>query len=154
LAEDMREALVHRRGTMGALLNCVTALEVGDSDTQAMISRPEDRYLEALMWADAAAESLFGMSGAGPVAAPARPAASADVRTRHIADQPQEPAVTPPHEDPPIAVGPDEPVIARHEGSVIVPPDPRPRGGFMARILAALFGPRGPRPGAVDRPAP
>ena len=109
LADDMREALVFRHGTMGALLNCVTALEVGDSDTQTLISRPEERYLEALMWADASAESLFGMS---------------------------------------------EPVAPRHEDPAVFPASaPPPSAGFIARILAALFGPRGPRPGAVDRAA-
>ncbi len=69
LAEDMREALVSRRGQMGQLLDCVTSLETGEGGPAiGFVSDAGDLYLEALMWANSASESLFG----GPAAAPAR----------------------------------------------------------------------------------
>jgi hypothetical protein len=76
LADDIREALVQRRGRMGQLLDCVVSLEMGEDDpVQATLPRAGELYLEALMWATSAAESLFGEPGAGPVrsAAPERP---------------------------------------------------------------------------------
>jgi c-di-GMP phosphodiesterase len=57
---DMREALISRTGEKGALLECVTALEVGDFDrAQTLVRGAGDLYLEALMWANQAAEPLF-----------------------------------------------------------------------------------------------
>jgi hypothetical protein len=54
---------------MGQLLDGVTSLEVGeDGPARSLIDRAGDLYLEALMWANSAAESLFGE----PSAAPAR----------------------------------------------------------------------------------
>jgi c-di-GMP phosphodiesterase len=57
---DMREALTSRTGEKGALLECVTALEVGDFDrAQKLVRGAGDLYLEALMWANQAAQPLF-----------------------------------------------------------------------------------------------
>ena len=54
LAEDIREALVQRRGRMGQLLDCVVALETGEDDpVLATVTHAGELYLEALMWANA-----------------------------------------------------------------------------------------------------
>jgi c-di-GMP phosphodiesterase len=67
LADDIREALVQRQGRMGQLLDCVVSLENGEDDpVLATIPRAGEVYLEALMWANSAAESLFGGAGAAP----------------------------------------------------------------------------------------
>jgi c-di-GMP phosphodiesterase len=58
LAEDIREALVQRRGPMGQLLGSVVSLENGEDD--GGVPKAGDLYLDALMWANSAAESLFG----------------------------------------------------------------------------------------------
>ncbi len=75
-AEDMREALVQRRGERGRLLNCVAALETGEYGAVAT-SVPEagDLYVESIMWANTAAESLFGEAGAAAAQAVATKAA-------------------------------------------------------------------------------
>ena len=82
----MREALVSRHGQMGQLLNCVTELEAGeDGPARGFVSDAGDIYLEALMWANGAAESLFG----GPAAssrARSAPAAATRRRPRHTAE--------------------------------------------------------------------
>ena len=57
---DMREALIHYRGEKGLLLDCVTRLEAGEFDrARTIVSRAGDLYLESLVWANGAAESLF-----------------------------------------------------------------------------------------------
>jgi len=77
LAEDMRDALVMRQGVMGELLDCVTALEAGEYEAPtAFVSTAGELYLTALIWANTAAESLFG--AAGGVAPPSGAAASAN----------------------------------------------------------------------------
>lgn len=58
LAEDIREALIQRRGPMGQLLDSVVSLENGEDD--GTVPKAGDLYLDALMWANTAAESLFG----------------------------------------------------------------------------------------------
>jgi EAL and modified HD-GYP domain-containing signal transduction protein len=61
---DIREALIHRRGEKGLLLDCVTTLETGEFDqATTIVSRAGELYLEALMWANRAAGSLFGDLG-------------------------------------------------------------------------------------------
>jgi EAL and modified HD-GYP domain-containing signal transduction protein len=58
--QEMREALVHRSGEMGALLDCVNALETGNFDrAQSLVRGAGDLYLEALVWANDAAGPLF-----------------------------------------------------------------------------------------------
>jgi EAL and modified HD-GYP domain-containing signal transduction protein len=67
LADDMREALVHRRGRMGELLNCVTSLEQGEySDARELLDSAGELYLESMIWANNAVASLFGESAAAP----------------------------------------------------------------------------------------
>jgi len=89
LAEDIREALVQRRGPMGQLLDCVVALENGEDD--GTVTKAGEVYLEALMWANSAAESLFGE----PVPARARDA-HAGAAARRPARAPAASASTPP----------------------------------------------------------
>jgi EAL and modified HD-GYP domain-containing signal transduction protein len=61
LADDIREALVQRSGRMGQLLDSVVFLDTGeDNPVLATIPHAGAHYLDALMWANSAAESLFG----------------------------------------------------------------------------------------------
>ena len=61
LPEEMRDALIAHRGEMGALLDCVTALEAGEFDrAKTIVSGASEIYTESLIWANAAADSLFG----------------------------------------------------------------------------------------------
>ena len=58
---DMREALVHHRGEKGLLLECVATLETGEFDrAKTIVSGASEIYTESLIWANAAADSLFG----------------------------------------------------------------------------------------------
>jgi EAL and modified HD-GYP domain-containing signal transduction protein len=58
--KDMREALITHRGEKGRLLECVTALETGDFDqAEAIIPPAGELYLDALGWANQAADPLF-----------------------------------------------------------------------------------------------
>jgi c-di-GMP phosphodiesterase len=84
-ADDMREALVQRRGERGRLLECVTALETAEYGlVPATVPHAGELYLEAIMWANGAAESLFGEDGASESASVkvSAPAALAAVATR------------------------------------------------------------------------
>ena len=57
---DMREALIHHRGEMGLLLDCVSSLEAGDFDrAKTIVYHAGDLYLESLVWANGAADSLL-----------------------------------------------------------------------------------------------
>ncbi|MBV9603753.1 MAG: HDOD domain-containing protein [Solirubrobacterales bacterium] len=127
LAEDMREALVSRRGPMGQLLSCVTELETGeDGPASGFVSDAGDLYLEALMWANSAAESLFGGQAAAP--ARTRTAPATRRRPRHLA----EPTSSTP---PPGAT----------DVGFVAAGVPRPRAGIFRRAWArclALFGRR------------
>lgn len=65
LAAEMRDALVSRKGKRGLLLQCVTGLETGEvSDLPQVVAGAGELYLESMMWANSAAESLF--SAAAP----------------------------------------------------------------------------------------
>jgi EAL and modified HD-GYP domain-containing signal transduction protein len=67
LADDMRDALVLRRGPKGQLLDSVTSLEAGeDEKAGALIVDAPQLYLESLIWANGAAESLFGQTEGAP----------------------------------------------------------------------------------------
>jgi EAL and modified HD-GYP domain-containing signal transduction protein len=60
---DMREALIAHAGDKGVLLDCVQALEAGDFDrAHGLIPDAGAIYLEALVWANEAANPLFGDS--------------------------------------------------------------------------------------------
>jgi EAL and modified HD-GYP domain-containing signal transduction protein len=59
--QEMREALVAHDGEQGRLLECVGALEAADFDrAQSIVANAGELYLEALVWANGAAEALFG----------------------------------------------------------------------------------------------
>ena len=61
LAPDMRDALVDHKGSKGAMLECLNALENGDFDTaEGILPTAGELYVSALAWADDAAEPLFG----------------------------------------------------------------------------------------------
>jgi c-di-GMP phosphodiesterase len=88
LADDMREALVHRRGPLGELLDAAAAREHGETGetgaaacehgamgTAATIPHADEFYLRSVIWANTAAESLFG-GAPGPASAPSREDAS------------------------------------------------------------------------------
>ena len=123
LAEDIREALVQRRGAMGRLLDCVVSLENGEDD--GTVTKAGELYLEALMWANSAAESLFGE----PVPARAREAQAAEA-ARRPARAPAESASTPP------------PLFDQEAAPIF---DAPPRLGPFARVWArvqSLFGRR------------
>ncbi len=121
LAVEMREALVARKGKRGILLDCVAALETGEiSDMPSIVERAGEIYLESLMWANSAAESLFA------AAAPAKP------------------STPPPVSHPAPALAPVAPLPALDVAADDRPPPPAPRGLF-ARVFARLFGRRGRR---------
>ena len=133
LAEDMREALVRRSGKMGQLLDCATALETGEDDpATAVVKRAGEVYLEALMWANAAAESLFGEPAPAPSRARAGRSATAPAkapaRKRALLAGPPARSMPPP--------GADEPSV---------PAVSTVKLGLFARVWArclALFGRR------------
>jgi EAL and modified HD-GYP domain-containing signal transduction protein len=133
LADDMREALVQRRGAMGRLLDCVVSLEGAEEDpVQATIPRAGELYLEALMWANTAAESLFGEPGAAPArAGEARVHAPASHPLRGAQPAASTAASTPPPAAAPLAVA-----------SV-----PATGAGFLSRIWARILGLFGRRVG-------
>ena len=126
LAEDIREALVQRAGPMGRLLDSVVSLENGEDD--GALPKAGEIYLDALMWANGVAESLFG----APAGAPARAGESrtrADASARRSTRAPAGSASTPP------------PLFDQEAAPVLQVPRPRP--GLFARVWArvlALFG--------------
>ena len=71
LADDMRDALVHRRGPLGELLNAAAAREQGESGDATFVPHADELYLRSVIWANTAAESLFG-AGPGAASAPAQ----------------------------------------------------------------------------------
>jgi c-di-GMP phosphodiesterase len=90
LADDMRDALVHRRGPLGELLNAAAAREQGESTGGTIVPHADELYLRSVIWANTAAESLFGAAPGG-ASAPAQersplpalaPAASAPITIR------------------------------------------------------------------------
>jgi c-di-GMP phosphodiesterase len=123
LAEDIRGALVQRGGPMGRLLDCVVSLENGEDD--GTVTKAGELYLEALMWANSAAESLFGE----PV-----PARTRDSHATAAARRPTRAPATFASTPPPLFDQEAAPVF-----------DPRRRVGVFARIWArvqSLFGRR------------
>ncbi|MGH2894695.1 MAG: EAL and HDOD domain-containing protein [Solirubrobacteraceae bacterium] len=98
LADDMRDALVHRRGPLGELLDAVAARERGERGGGATLPHADELYLRSVIWANTAAESLFG-------SAPSAPSAPAGER----APRP-EPAVAP---AAPITIRPDGGAVRR-----------------------------------------
>ena len=106
LADDMRDALIHRSGPMGQLLECVTALEAGDYAAASMLARTDELYLTAVIWANTAAESLFAAAGPGvpasgaPTPEPSGPAPAIAAAPAHDIDGPGPDAGAPPSPGP------------------------------------------------------
>jgi hypothetical protein len=122
LADDMRDALVLRHGPKGQLLESVTSLESGeDEKASTLILDAPALYLEALIWANGAAESLFGQTEGAP--APANGSNGNGRRSVRAATQPQS---TPP---PPSTAPPgDQPATGVHAPEA-------PASGRIARLL-------------------
>ena len=112
LADDMRDALIHRHGPMGELLDTATARETGEPGPVAALAHADELYLRSVIWANTAAESLFGEA----------PEASAPERG------PQTAPAAP--EAPAAAAPPAAPVLVSL----------RPEGGALRRIGAAFSG--------------
>jgi hypothetical protein len=117
LAAEMRDALVSRKGKRGLLLQCVFALETGEiSDLPAVVEGAGDLYLESMMWANAAAESL--LSAAAPSHAKSTP--------------------------PPVSTPAPAPAADAAPASVLPPQDqPKPgtpQQGFFGRIRDTVLG--------------
>ena len=111
LAAEMRDALVSRKGKRGLLLQCVTGLETGEvSDLPQFVEAAGELYLESMMWANSAADSLF--AAAAPKARPK----STPPPVSHLAPAPVQPV---------------------DAVSVSAPADKR---GAFARLFARLFG--------------
>jgi c-di-GMP phosphodiesterase len=65
--EDMRDALITHRGEKGRLLDCITALEIGDFErARAIVPDAGDLYLECVQWATEAADPLLAKSPQAP----------------------------------------------------------------------------------------
>ena len=145
-APDMREALAHRRGKRGQLLDCVAALETGDyASAPSVLANTGELYLESIMWANTAAESLFGDLGAAAAPVPAALSAPA----RRVAPAPERADSKAP---------PALRAVPAVSAPVLVPlPAPvAPRPGFFARLKATIsgwFGGRGPELTGLDEPA-
>ena len=118
LAAEMREALVGRKGKRGLLLECVTALETGEiSDMPSIVANAGELYLDALMWSNSAAESLFEST------APGKQAKSTPPPVSQPAPTPVAAIITPSPEPAPAAQGGTS--------------DER---GWFARVLGRCFG--------------
>jgi EAL and modified HD-GYP domain-containing signal transduction protein len=123
LADDMREALVHRRGPLGELLEAAAAREHGETGAAAAVPHADELYLRSVIWANTAAESLFG-AAPGSASVPARERGPHAERERERG----------PHPEP----GPAGDVPAAS-----APITMRPEGGPVRRFFAAvgrLFG--------------
>jgi c-di-GMP phosphodiesterase len=135
LADDMRDALVLRHGPKGQLLDSVTSLEAGeDEKASTLILDAPQLYLESLIWANGAAESLFDQSEGAPHANGSS-ATGSSANSRRSAR-----SATPPQSTPPPSTAPpsDPPGTA-------VPAPEAPRGGRIARLvqkLRRLLGPQ------------
>lgn len=128
LAEDMREALALRRGQKGQLLDCVASLETGEyAYPRTIVAGVGELYLTSLIWANTAAESLFGEPGAAP--APERVAAArpTDVRAGRMA------AVVP-------AAGVETVAVRSRQPEAAFRGDHQTSGGLVGRALAACLG--------------
>ena len=121
LATEMREALVSHRGKRGLLLECVAGLETGEvNDLPVVVEGAGELYLEAMMWANSAADSLF--NAAAPNA--------------HAKSTP--PPVSQPAPVPVAALTPaPAPVSAPIDTGHVEPEQNR---GPLARAFARLFG--------------
>jgi EAL and modified HD-GYP domain-containing signal transduction protein len=141
LADDVREALVLRQGPKGQLLECVASLEAGEYREGMSVADADELYLESLVWANTAAESLFGEGGPAPAHATATPASANGSRAVYI----PEPAGS----KPPPVIAPVPTFELSHSTlavaqldppPVALPQDPRPSEGVFARAWSAFLG--------------
>jgi c-di-GMP phosphodiesterase len=131
LAEDIRDALVRRRGKLGLLLDCVCTLETGEYGyAPSLVSRAGEIYFESLTWANTAAESLFGEAGAVAETEADRETA----RTLHSTPPPLSIAAPAQVPDDVLAAAP----VPAPEPVVVAPAPARP--GFFGRLAAKLSG--------------
>jgi c-di-GMP phosphodiesterase len=116
LADDIRDALIHRSGPMGELLETAAARETGDGGGPATLAHADELYLRSVIWANTAAESLFGggPSEAGSRSAPAALAPAAAASSRVAASSVR--------------------------GTVVAGGGPTAEGGFLRRLGAAWAG--------------
>lgn len=152
-AEDMREALVYRRGQRGRLLDCVASLESGEyGHGPAVVADAGELYLQALMWANSAADSLFGdpaadsaPATAGPIHATSRGAAAGPA-TAH--SKPPPISLQPPSADqgPKAAGAPDAHTVTGAASRAAGDSERGPVTRFFARCLAWLGIRRAERP--------
>ena len=119
LTAEMRDALVSRKGKRGLLLQCVAGLETGEvSDLPQVVDGAGELYLESMMWANSATESLFS-------------AAAPDAQAKSTP-----PPVSQPAPSPVAAIAPTLSANPVHAGSV----EPASGRGAFARVFARLFG--------------
>ena len=119
-ATEMREALVSARASAACLLQCVAGLETGEvSDLPEVVHGAGELYLEAMMWANSAAESLFS-------------AAAPDARAKSTPPPVSQPAPAP--------LRPLAPAARLGSGRIPAASSPRQRRGPFARAFARLFG--------------
>jgi len=127
LAAEMREALVAHKGKRGLLLESVTALETGEvNDLPPIVDRAGELYLESMMWANSAADSLFSAAAPSPQAKSTPPPVS------HAAH-------------PPVSAVAVAPVPEPVDPGYAAPPTEK--RGVFARAFATLFGWFGRRAG-------
>ena len=132
LADDMRDALVFRRGEKGQLLDCVVALEDGDYTVAPIVPSSGELYLRSIIWANTAAESLFGVPEGGSAFGPAEEAGSAAPQPAPAAAASAAPAA-PSAAPAPSAASPGPAAAgAPAAGSITIIPD---TPGVFARLL-------------------
>ncbi len=145
LAVEMRDALVSHKGKRGLLLQCVAALETGEiSDLPSVVDGAGDLYLESMMWANAAAESLFSAAAPAarrkstppPVSQPApAPIAAAATTAPAAPAAPATPAAPAGLATPP-ATAPDQQPIPDRPATPATPATP----GLFGRIRDTVLG--------------
>jgi EAL and modified HD-GYP domain-containing signal transduction protein len=145
-ADDMRDALVLRRGEKGQLLDCVASLETGEwGHARTIGAGAGELYLESLIWANTAAESLFGEQGAAPTHATVGPEnANGGGMVRlpgqsHSKPPPVSERAPGDEQSSPRAALLEVDVSRRGPGMAF-PGDRRTKGGLVRRILARCLG--------------
>jgi c-di-GMP phosphodiesterase len=151
IADDMREALVLRRGEKGQLLNCVESLEAGEyGDASTIVAAAGELYLDSLMWGTTASESLFGEPGPAPSHLSVGPAHANGGRPVAVDESG---STAPPGSERAPAVEQSSPTeavalldVPLQEPEAAFPGSPRTKGGPLGRVWTrwlGYFGKRG-----------